>query len=90
MPPLHSIIIRSFEDEPAQRLDDVGDILDLGMVSWGNALQLLLRFGHSFFGYSAHDVTSHDSSVGNFCSGYERASGQSAGALHRHSMLAAP
>jgi hypothetical protein len=38
------MIIGSLEDKTAQRPDDVGNCLDLGVVLGRNALQLLLRF----------------------------------------------
>lgn len=55
VPRSHPIFIGSLEDKATQWPHDVGNGFDLGVIFGGNALQLLLRFCHSFRGYSAHD-----------------------------------
>jgi hypothetical protein len=44
VPSGYPVIIRSFEDKAAQRFNDVGDVLDLGVIFRRNSLELLLRF----------------------------------------------
>jgi hypothetical protein len=43
VPSSYPVIIRSFEDKAAQRFNDIGDVLDLGVIFWGNSLELFLR-----------------------------------------------
>jgi hypothetical protein len=55
-PPGHPIVVGSLEEHASEWPDDVGQVLDLCVVFFGNGFELFQRFFHSLFGYSAHDV----------------------------------